>query len=165
MKVLVTAATRHGSTDEVAHAMAEALAAVGVETDVVTGDAVAAVETVDDYDAVVLGSAIYTGHWLEPAVRFAEAHASALAGRPVWLFSSGPVGDPSLLRLPEELERVRELTAAREHRVFAGRIDLDDLDDAERAHVERVGGQAGDYRDWAAVRHWATGIARELVGA
>lgn len=165
MKVLVTAATRHGSTDEVARAMAESFSAAGVDVDVVVGDAVATISSLAGYDAVVLGSAIYSGHWLPTAVEFVEAHATDLAAVPVWLFSSGPVGDPSLLRLPEELEHVRTVTSARDHRVFAGRIDLDELDDAERAHVERVGGQAGDYRDWAAVRQWASGIARELTAA
>jgi hypothetical protein len=52
------------------------------------------VEGVDGYAAVVLGSAVYAGHWLKPARELVERHAGDLADRPVWLFSSGPVGDP-----------------------------------------------------------------------
>ena len=165
MKVLVAASTRHGSTDEVAHAMAEAFAAAGVRADVVTGDAVAKISDLDGYDGVVLGSAIYKGHWLTPTVAFADTHVDALAAMPVWLFSSGPVGDPTLVRLPEELDRISAATNARDHRVFPGRIALEELDDDERAYVESVGGQTGDYRDWAAVRGWAGRIAHDLTGA
>ena len=50
---------------------------------------------VTDYDAMVLGSAVYTGHWLEPAKELVRRSGDGFAGRPVWLFSSGPVGDPT----------------------------------------------------------------------
>lgn len=49
---------------------------------------------VGGYDAVVLGSAVYVGRWLEPARELVDAHAEELAARPTWLFSSGPIGDP-----------------------------------------------------------------------
>lgn len=47
------------------------------------------------FEAVVLGRAVYMGHWLEPARNFVECFGSDLAERQTWLFSSGPVGDPS----------------------------------------------------------------------
>ncbi len=52
------------------------------------------VTELEDYDAVVLGSAVYAGHWLEPAKQLAERFVGQLLGRAVWLFSSGPVGNP-----------------------------------------------------------------------
>ncbi len=53
------------------------------------------VRDVEPYDAVVLGGAAYMFHWLKPAVTFARRHRKELAVRPVWLFSSGPLGtDP-----------------------------------------------------------------------
>ena len=52
------------------------------------------VEGIDSFDAVVLGSAVYAGHWLKPARGLVERSRDALAARPVWLFSSGPIGDP-----------------------------------------------------------------------
>jgi menaquinone-dependent protoporphyrinogen IX oxidase len=52
------------------------------------------VREVDGYDAVVLGSAVYAGHWLKPAREPVGRLGTFLADRPVWLFSSGPVGDP-----------------------------------------------------------------------
>ena len=53
------------------------------------------VGAVEEFDAVVLGSAVYMGQWMRPARELAERSAAALAARPVWLFSSGPVGEPA----------------------------------------------------------------------
>ena len=53
------------------------------------------VASLDGYDAVIIGSAVYMGHWLDPAKDLVSRFGDALAGRLVWLFSSGPVGDPS----------------------------------------------------------------------
>jgi hypothetical protein len=36
------------------------------------------------------------GRWLEPAREYVGAHAATLRGRPVWLFSGGPIGAPRL---------------------------------------------------------------------
>ena len=92
MKVLVTATTKHGATAEIAATIGEALRGEhGLDATVVPPEEVA---TVDGYDAVVLGSAVYAGHWLAPAKKLVDRAGRALAGRPVWLFSSGPVGDP-----------------------------------------------------------------------
>lgn len=91
MKVLVTAASKYGSTAEIAQAIGDVLAGRGVDATVMPFDGATAV---DDYDAVVFGSAVYAGHWLSPAKEFVQRNALALADRPVWLFSSGPIGEP-----------------------------------------------------------------------
>ena len=92
MKVLVSAASKHGATaeigDRIAAALRDALPA-GTDVDVVAAENVT---TVDGYEAVVLGSAVYMGRWLDSARRLAETHAAELSTRPVWLFSSGPTG-------------------------------------------------------------------------
>jgi menaquinone-dependent protoporphyrinogen oxidase len=95
MRVLVAAASRHGATTEIAEAIARGLAQRGVEADARPAEGI---ESIDGYDAVVAGSAVYVGHWLEPARQMIEAHAAALAARPVWLFSSGPLGPPEALK-------------------------------------------------------------------
>lgn len=46
------------------------------------------------YDAAILGSAVYAGHWLKPAKELVACLAGDLSDRPVWLFSSGPMGEP-----------------------------------------------------------------------
>ena len=90
MKVLVTAASRYGATGEIAEAIGEVLRERGLDATVGPPEAA----TVDGHDAVVLGSAVYAGHWLKPARELVDRQRDALAARPVWLFSSGPVGDP-----------------------------------------------------------------------
>ena len=67
MKVLVTAASRHGSTAEIASIIAGILQASDIDAETVPPEAVASVA---DYDAVILGSAVYAGQWLEPARAF-----------------------------------------------------------------------------------------------
>src|SRR5665213_1770747 len=89
LRVLVTAASRHRATAEMAERIAAALAARGIDAEARPIDEVA---EVGGYDAVVLGSGIYVGRWLSEARRFAEDNAATLTTMPVWLFSSGPLG-------------------------------------------------------------------------
>ncbi|HET9654780.1 MAG TPA: flavodoxin domain-containing protein [Kineosporiaceae bacterium] len=165
MRVLVAVASRHGSTLELAQAMGQALRAHGVEPEIrqVGEVPVAGSGSVEDFDGVVLGSALYVQRWLEPAVRFAQDRADDLRSRPVWLFSSGAVGHEALHQGPEELADLERLTGAREHRIFPGRLDENDLDADERRVVDELGVAGGDYRDWAAVRAWAARVADTLT--
>ena len=64
MRILVTAASRHDATTEVAHAIAAALKRADIDVDVRRPEEVGHLAA---YDGVVLGSAIYAGHWLKPA--------------------------------------------------------------------------------------------------
>lgn len=80
MKVLVSAASRHGATAEIARAIGDVLSSAGIESDV---RRLEEVPTVAPYDGAVLGSGVYAGHWLEPAKKLVERESSALASRPV----------------------------------------------------------------------------------
>ncbi|MEO6043528.1 MAG: flavodoxin domain-containing protein, partial [Tepidiformaceae bacterium] len=91
MKVLVAYASKHGSTAEIARAIALDLRADGLAVDVQQAGDVSAVQP---YDAVILGSAVYMGHWLDAARDLAAREAVALRQRDVWLFSTGPIGEP-----------------------------------------------------------------------
>ena len=91
MKVLVSAASRHGATSEIAKAIADALTTEGIEAEVRRPEEVASLAS---YDGIVLGSGVYAGRWLGPVKQLIERESAALATKPVWLFSSGPLGDP-----------------------------------------------------------------------
>jgi len=161
MRALVVAASRHEATWEIAEAIGRALEREGLDAPVRRAEDV---EDVAGYDAVIVGSAIYAGRWLQPAIRFVRANAAALQELPVWAFSSGPIGDPPR---PAEEEAVRideilEMTRAREHRVFAGRLDRSRLGRGERAIVRIFRSREGDFRDWGAIDAWAQGIAEAL---
>lgn len=160
MRVLVMVASKHGSTAEIAAALGKGLARRGIET--VVEDA-AKVSDLAGYDAVLLGSAVYAGRWMKSARELVELRAEELAGRPVWLFSSGPVGEP--LRPTEDPVDVATITAAiptRGHRVFPGKLDKSKLSLAEKALVMSLRVPEGDYRDWDEIAAWADEIADAL---
>jgi len=160
MKVLVTAASRHGSTGEIASIIARILQASNITADVRDPETIT---SVDVYDAVILGSAVYSGRWLEPARGFAVRHADDLASRPVFLFSSGPLGDPP--RPPVETADaldVEIMTGAMDLQVFPGRLVARGLDLPERIAAARMHAPQGDFRPWDDILDWTRAIARYL---
>jgi menaquinone-dependent protoporphyrinogen oxidase len=160
MKVLITAATRHGSTFEIASGIEEVLKSAGIETVLTVPERVA---SLIGYDAVILGSAIYAGNWLAPARDFVARTLWALRTRPVWLFSSGPIGDPAKpTEDPAVVAEMLETTRAREHRLFAGRLERRDLGLAEKAIMTVIRAPEGDFRSWNQIEAWAMQIAQTL---
>jgi menaquinone-dependent protoporphyrinogen oxidase len=162
MRVLVAAASRYGATTGIAEAIGRRLEDEHLDVDVLP------IEEVDDvrpYDSVVLGSGVYAGRWLRPARRFVDEHASELASKQTWLFSSGPIGDPPK---PEgdaavKLGDVISKTSAHGHRVFAGKLDKSRMTFVDRAVVTAVRSPEGDFRDWEAIAEWAEDIAEALT--
>ncbi len=160
MRVLVTAATKHGATAEIAAAIGEALHGRDISATVAAPDQVSDLE---GYDAVVLGSAVYAGHWLDPAKELVERLGDGLASRPVWLFSSGPLGEvPKPEEDPVDVVEIAEATGAEGHRVFAGKLDRSALGFGERAIVMALRAPYGDFRDWGDITRWASEIADAL---
>jgi menaquinone-dependent protoporphyrinogen oxidase len=160
MTVLVTSASRHGSTEEIARMISEVLEAQGVDVEVKRMEDV---DTVMPYEAFVIGSAVYMGNWLRTAREFVDEHVDTIAHRPTWLFSSGPIGShPATSDLFDATDLV-ESTHAREHHLFGGKLDKDSLGLAERALAGALRVPGGDYREWDAVAAWATAIARVLA--
>ncbi|HET6643708.1 MAG TPA: flavodoxin domain-containing protein, partial [Gaiellaceae bacterium] len=138
MTVLVTAASKHGATREIAKEIARVLDQHGVATELLDIDEVS---DLSSYDACVVGSGIYLGTWQKNARRFLDTHAAELAQRPTWLFASGSiVGEPPVADDPDALrpglvERLVETTHAREHKLFAGKLDTSKLGLLEKAAV------------------------------
>lgn len=165
-RVLVSAASGHGSTTEIARVIGDTLAGTGIAVDIVPPEAV---DSVEDYDAVILGSAVYAGRWLASARDFAIRFRDPLAARPVWLFSSGPVGDPSrklvqsMEQDPADVTRIRQAFRVRDHRMFAGRLEPQALSIGQRASLLVFRGMRGDFRDWAVITQWADSIAADLA--
>ena len=161
MKVLVCAASKYGATSEIAQAVADVLAERGCEVTVLPPQEVGAVE---EFDAVVLGSAVYMGQWMKPARELAERSAAALGARPVWLFSSGPVGEPAKpADNPVDVTKILQATKARDHRIFTGKLVKKHLSFPDRAMASAVRAAEGDFRNWAEIRAWAAGIADTLL--
>lgn len=166
MKVLVTYASCHGSTEEIAEQIANRLRAAG---DTVTCRPVAEVESVREFQAVVLGSAIDDQAWLPEATGFLERIGPGLAGMPVWLFSVGMPGAlPGRLQgwaMQEEGQvatKLSGLVEARGHHLFSGVVRRQHLTAGGRARFRLMGGRYGDFRNWAEIDEWADAVADDI---
>jgi menaquinone-dependent protoporphyrinogen oxidase len=158
--ILVGYATRYGSTQEVAEAIAAALREEGIETDI---RPMREVRTLAGYSAVVLGAPLIMFHWHKDALRFLSRHRKALAERPVAVFALGPVHDPydeqewqsSRAQLDKELAKYLWFKPAALE-LFGGEFDPAKLS----FPINRFAGKepASDIRDWTAIRTWATGL-------
>jgi len=164
MTVLVAYASKRGSTAEIAETVAATLRREGLG---VCLERAEDVESLDGYDAIVLGSAVYMKRWRGDARHFVKKHRKVLRQKPFWVFSSGPVGDPSndnpdWIEPPKIVEKVEEL-GGRGQIVFGGCLPAEPSNYMERAMVAGTPREYRDRRDWAAIREWAHRIAAELA--
>jgi menaquinone-dependent protoporphyrinogen oxidase len=164
MSVLVAYASKRGSTAEIAETVAATLRREGLK---VCLDPAGEVQSLERFDAVVLGSAVYMKRWRGDARHFLKKHRKALRQRPFWVFSSGPVGDPAQdnpdwMEPPELAEKVEEL-GGRGHAVFGGCLPTEPKGFIERAMVEDTPREHRDRRDWDEIRAWAQQIAEQLA--
>jgi menaquinone-dependent protoporphyrinogen oxidase len=173
MSILVAYASKYGATRGIAQRIAEKLRAAGQETE---ARPVKAAGDLTGYEAVVIGSAIYYGSWLKEAMEFVRRNRAVLAARPVWLFSSGPLGTSATdaqghdLRRAAEPKELAELRAAinpRDHRVFFGALNRSKMGLKDRMLTSLPAARAlfleGDFRDWKDIEAWAESIAHELA--
>lgn len=166
-RILVTYASKHGSTAEIAEAIGEELRAAGLLVDCVEVDRV---RSLDGYDAVVLGSAISMKRWRREARHFLRAHGTELARLPFWAFSSGPVGDPAEApdgtpwSEPAHTIQAAERLGVRDHVVFGGSLAADVHGFPASAMARNMPTEFLDRRDWAEIRSWAASIAGAIVG-
>jgi len=157
MKVLVSAASKYGATSEIAQAIADALAGKGLEVTMVPP---AQADAIEQFDAV------YMSKWMKPARELAQRQAAALASRPVWLFSSGPVGEPAKpADNPVDVSTILQSTKARDHQIFTGKLVKKRLSFPDRAIASAIRVQEGDFRNWDDIRAWATSIADTLLAS
>lgn len=173
MRVLVAYASRHGATLGIAERIAATLSAAGLDADV---SALREVREPEGYDAFVLGSAVYMFRWLKDFTRFVQRHEGLLVTRPLWLFSSGPLGTDKVdkqgrdvleVSQAKETAQVLERTRARGHVMFFGAWTRGKPVGLAERFVEHMPAARdampeGDFRDWEAIKAWAEGIAGEL---
>jgi menaquinone-dependent protoporphyrinogen oxidase len=174
MDVLVAYASRHGATAGIAERVAAGLRAAGLSAE---ARSVREIDDVEAHDAFVIGSAAYLFHWLKDATRFVRRHRAFLATRPVWLFSSGPLGtdrtdqqgdDVLEVTRPREFAELAALVHPRGMQVFFGAWDpraprVGIIEQVVRRMPAAEATPAGDFRDWAVIDEWSATIARELL--
>jgi menaquinone-dependent protoporphyrinogen oxidase len=166
MNVLVAYASRHGATTGIAERLAARIGAYDVSTTVRRVDTV---ESLGDYDAIVLGAPVYDQRWPPEAEEFAAHHRDELAAAPLWLFSVGSFGDdgrlmgPLARKEPRDIETTLATLRPRDYRVFRGVIRKDQWPSWSRLLFHLFGGRFGDHRDWAAIEAWGDSIAVSLT--
>lgn len=169
--ILVAYATRYGSTQEVAEAVAATLRESGLEVDI---QPIRKVRSLTGYKAVVLGAAIYYGLWHKDAVNFLTKNESALTQRPVAVFALGPNStdenerqdcqaqlDKELAKFPWLKPVVTELFGGR----YPSKLRFPDSMIAALPASPMHGKPASDARDWPAIRAWASNLATNLQPA
>jgi menaquinone-dependent protoporphyrinogen oxidase len=162
MNVLVTAASKHGSTHEIGEAIATQIQSLGIPAEYC--DLSAPMRKIEA-SAVVLGSAIYMGKWLDDACDFVDKHRAQLTALPLWLFSSGPLGveHPLPSDPPEDIDELCRDLHARDHRIFGGKLNPNDLGLGEKVLTKLIDAPEGDYREWPEIHAWAHGIGESLL--
>ena len=161
MTILIAYASKHGSTQEIAERIAAKLRQMGKKAET---RSVETVENPESYEALVIGSGIYYGSWLKAATEWVHQNQAVLATRPVWLFSSGPLGaevkdtEPQ----PKEIAEFQETIKPRDQQLFFGATDHSRLSFGERMMLKAVRAPEGDFRDWEAIEAWAASIAKNL---
>jgi menaquinone-dependent protoporphyrinogen oxidase len=160
MRVLVVYGSRTGGTRGIARTVAAALVQSGHQAE---ARAACEVQQIDDFDAVVVGGALYANSWPQEARHFVWHHADQLRAMPVFFFSSGPLDDSALqTAIPptRSVQRLMDLVSARAHVTFGGRLRRD----ARGFIAEKLvrAGKAGDFRDIVHIDSWTRWVASML---
>ena len=158
--ILVTYATRYGSTQEVAERVGEILRIASFEVDV---RPMQEVKKLDGYEAVVLGAAIYNARWHPEAHRFLSTHWEALERRPVAIFALGPLGtgEAAMQRSRRQLEK--ELGEYPWLNPVAVEMFIGKIDRAKMGLFDRLTSPASsDHMNWEAIREWAEALPIRL---
>jgi menaquinone-dependent protoporphyrinogen oxidase len=158
-RVLVTYASKYGSTGGVADAIGKELCSRDVAADVLL---IKNVRNLSSYRAVVVGSAIYMGKWMSEAVDFIKENRDALRQVPVAYFLvCMNLAQPTEKKRAEVLSYTDPvLKAAPEIRpvgigTFAGALDYNNLSWIYKKILKSKETPEGDFRDWNAIRSWA----------
>ncbi len=169
-KILVTYASRAGSTREVAEAIGKTLGQNGAQVDLLP---MQDVKDLTPYQAVVAGSAIRGSKWLPEAMQFVRAHRSELTQKPFATFTvciTLAMSNTHQYRQAVKgwIAPVRAQVHPLSEGLFAGVLDFTKLpltfDTLKLRLVVALGiFPKEDRRDWNAIRAWAESIRPLLL--
>jgi len=172
MKVLVTYASAHGSTAEVATYIGRVLDVYDVEITVAHADTIT---DISDFDAFVLGSAIHSSMWLPSLSQFMFRFEKELSEKPIFLWLNCIIvleegGKEKAMTKYLWQEALDRLNLSREHiAIFAGKMDWSQIRGDEKWILssryegkELPGRVKGDYRNWQEISTWVHLVAEQL---
>ena len=173
MRVLVVYASKYGSTKGIAERIAKTLNESGQQAAAMPASKAG---QLDVYDAFVIGSAAYMFSWMKDAKDFVQQNTALLSDKPVWLFSSGPIGTSAVdaqgrdvreTTVPKEIAELKASIQARDHHVLFGAFDHTKLNLTHKVVYALPAMKNvlidGDFRDWDEIDKWAKEIAAALV--
>ncbi len=166
-KVLIVYASRAGSTGEVAKAVGQTLSETGASVDV---RSVVDENDLGHYEAVIVGSAIRMGRWLPEAVDFVKKHHDELSRVPTAYFvvcntmkDDTPENRKKVLAYLDPVRKAAPNIEPVDIGLFAGVIDFSKLSFIDKSVLKVRGASEGDFRNWAAIKKWATDVAPMLL--
>jgi menaquinone-dependent protoporphyrinogen oxidase len=160
MRVLVVYGSERGGTRGIARSVRTNLIQAGHTAEV---QPATAVETIDGFDAVVVGGGLYGGRWQRDARRFVERHADQLRTLPVFFFSSGPLDNSAIRRVippTPSVRRLMKLVGAEGHMTFGGKLAPHAVGFMAKQLLKR--GMVGDFRDIRHIDEWSARVAKAL---
>jgi len=159
-KILVTYATKAGSTAEIAEKIGEHFANRGFEADVIN---VKSNPDPSPYDAVILGSCVRMGSWVPDMLKYVEANQVVLRSKQRALFTVHMMNDgedeSSQAARLAYLDKVRVMLPASEEVYFLGAMDFSRLSMLDRFISKMVKAEESDQREWEKIKQWATNIS------
>ncbi len=157
--ILLAYTTRFGSTQEVAETIADTLRKTGLAVII---QPMQEVKGLDNYAAVVLGTAIYSTRWHPEAHQFLSQNQEALRQIPVAIFALGPLSSGSAAKQASRRQFDKELDKYPWLKPVAVEIFAGKIDPAKLGFFERLLTPASDHRDWEAIRRWANALPAQL---
>jgi menaquinone-dependent protoporphyrinogen oxidase len=166
-KVIIVYASRAGSTAEVAKVIGQTLSEAGASVDV---RSVADTNDLSHYQAVIVGSAIRMGRWLPEAMDFVKKHRDELSRVPAAYFvvcntmkDDTPENRRKVLAYLDPVHKAAPNIKPVDTGLFAGVIDFSKLSFMDKSILKVKGTSEGDFRNWTAIKKWATDVAPMLL--
>lgn len=159
-RVLIVHSSKMGGTKEIAERVGGVLGHNGFEVVIEPARHMA---TPHDFDAVVVGAALYSNRWPRPARRYVARFGGKLRAKPTWFFSSGPLDDSAGtgdIPPTRQVAKLMRRAGCARHRTFGGRLPEDAKGFPAAAMAKQ---RAGDWRDWNLIEGWAAEIADALA--
>jgi menaquinone-dependent protoporphyrinogen oxidase len=167
-KVLIAYASRCGSTSGVADVVGQVLCGTGTSIDV---RLVGNVHDLDQYQSVIVGSAIRMGRWLPEAIDFVKKHRDALQQVPTAYFvvcitmkDDTAANRSKVLAYLDPVRKETPQLQPADIGLFAGAVDFSKLSFVYKSVLKAKGVTEGDFRNWTSVRTWAVGVRPAILG-